>query len=54
MHKIIGITGGICAGKSLICQIFEHLNIPVYYADDRAKALMIKERSEERRVGKEC
>lgn len=35
-----GITGGIGSGKSTICQIFEVLGVPIYYADDRAKALM--------------
>lgn len=37
--KIIGITGGIGSGKSIICEIFEVLGIPVYYADERAKWL---------------
>jgi len=36
----IGITGGIGAGKTTVCRLFELLNVPVYYADDRAKALM--------------
>ena len=36
----IGITGGIGAGKSTICQIFKTLGVPVYNADDRAKWLM--------------
>lgn len=40
MAKLVGITGGIGSGKSLICKIFEVLKIPVYYADDRAKLLM--------------
>ena len=31
--KIIGITGGIGSGKSIICKVFEVLGIPVYYAD---------------------
>lgn len=35
----VGITGGIGSGKSLICKIFEALDIPVYYADQRAKWL---------------
>jgi dephospho-CoA kinase len=42
MIKKIGITGGIGSGKTTICRIFETLNIPVYYADDRAKALMVE------------
>ncbi len=36
----VGITGGIGSGKSTVCKIFEVLDIPVYYADDRAKWLM--------------
>ena len=37
----IGITGGIGSGKSTAAAIFEVLGIPVYYADDRAKWLMV-------------
>lgn len=36
----VGITGGIGAGKTLICNIFSHLGAPVYHADERAKWLM--------------
>lgn len=36
----IGITGGIGSGKSTVCNIFEQLGIPVYYADLRARELM--------------
>lgn len=36
----LGVTGGIGSGKSTVCKIFETLGIPVYYADDRAKAIM--------------
>lgn len=36
----IGITGGIGSGKTTVCQIFEMLNIPIYYADYQAKWLM--------------
>lgn len=38
----VGITGGIGSGKTTVCKIFETLGIPVYYADDRAKALMVE------------
>ena len=43
MKKIlqVGITGGIGSGKTTVCKIFESLGIPIYYADDRAKQLMI-------------
>lgn len=39
----VGITGGIGSGKTTVCRIFEVLGIPVYYADDRAKALMVED-----------
>jgi dephospho-CoA kinase len=35
----IGITGGIGSGKSYICKAFEHLGIPVFYADDEVKKM---------------
>ncbi len=38
-----GITGGIGSGKTTVCKIFETLGIPVYYADDRAKWLMVND-----------
>jgi len=40
--KKVGITGGIGSGKTTVCKIFELLGIPIYYADDRAKALIVK------------
>lgn len=39
--KLIGITGGIGSGKTTVCKILESLGLQVYYADDRAKELMI-------------
>ena len=45
MKKLkVGITGGIGSGKTTVCKIFETLGIPVYYADDRAKALMTEDK----------
>jgi dephospho-CoA kinase len=38
--KIIGITGGIGSGKSIVCKVFATMGIPIYEADSRAKALM--------------
>jgi dephospho-CoA kinase len=35
----IGITGGIGSGKSIVCEIFEKLNVSVYNADFKAKIL---------------
>ncbi len=39
----IGITGGIGSGKTTVCRLFETLGAPVYYADDRAKAIMVED-----------
>lgn len=39
----IGITGGIGSGKSFVCRLFEERGYSVYYADQRAKALMVKD-----------
>ncbi|MCY7351567.1 MAG: dephospho-CoA kinase [Cytophagaceae bacterium] len=36
---LIGITGGIGSGKSLVCRIFGVLGVPVYEADYRARWL---------------
>jgi len=37
--KTVGITGGMGSGKSIVATVFEHLRIPVYNSDERAKAL---------------
>jgi dephospho-CoA kinase len=36
----VGITGGIGSGKSVVCQVFTALGIPVFNADDSARYLM--------------
>ena len=36
----VGITGGIGSGKSVVCQVFNTLGIPVFNADDAARYLM--------------
>ena len=36
----VGVTGGIGSGKTLVTKLFSILNIPIYYADERAKWLM--------------
>lgn len=36
----IGITGGIGSGKTTVTEVFKHIGIPIYLADDRAKWLM--------------
>lgn len=37
----IGITGNIGSGKTTVSKLFEILGIPVFYADEAAKTLMI-------------
>ena len=41
----VGITGGIGAGKSMVCKIFSTLGIPIYDADSRARQLMEESQS---------
>lgn len=41
----IGLTGGIGSGKTTACRIFSALGVPVYNSDDRAKAIMNKDRT---------
>lgn len=38
--RVICITGGMGSGKSTICAMLESKGHPVYYSDERAKALM--------------
>lgn len=40
---IVGITGGIGSGKTTIAEHFKSLGVPVYNADDEAKALMLQD-----------
>ncbi|HEY0667714.1 MAG TPA: dephospho-CoA kinase [Sphingobacteriaceae bacterium] len=37
----VGVTGGIGSGKTTVCKIFEVLDVPVFYADEAAKTVMI-------------
>jgi len=40
MTKVIGITGGIGSGKSVIGHILSTMGYPVYYSDQEAKEVM--------------
>lgn len=40
----IGLTGNIGSGKTTVAQVFELLGIPVFYADDEAKKVMVTDR----------
>ncbi len=35
--KVVGITGGIGSGKSVVCSVFRTLGVPVFDADQEAK-----------------
>lgn len=39
---LIGVTGGIGSGKSLACKYFKQLGCRVFYADDIAKELYVR------------
>ncbi len=38
--KLIGITGGIGAGKSIVCSIIHAMGYPVFYSDKAAKNIL--------------
>ena len=38
----VGLTGGIASGKTIVASFFRNLGVPVYFSDNRAKALMLK------------
>ena len=38
--KMVGLTGGIGSGKSLVAKIFEHLGIPTFNADKESKIVL--------------
>lgn len=40
MSIVIGLTGGIGSGKTTVAKLFEKQGIPLYIADDRARAIM--------------
>jgi dephospho-CoA kinase len=40
---IVGLTGGIGSGKSTVAAIFQYLKVPVFIADEEAKALIDQE-----------
>jgi dephospho-CoA kinase len=42
MTKIVGLTGGIGSGKTMVANFFKEEGIPVYISDERAKTIMDK------------
>jgi dephospho-CoA kinase len=39
----VGITGNIGSGKTTVSKVFELLGVPVFYADDHAKNVMVRD-----------
>ena len=48
--KLIGITGGIGAGKSTVSKICRHLGFKVYNSDDRAKEIVSEDSNIKKRI----
>ncbi|MEK6451100.1 MULTISPECIES: dephospho-CoA kinase [Myroides] len=40
MALVVGLTGGIGSGKTTVAKMFEAEGVPIYIADERAKAIM--------------
>jgi len=40
----VGITGNIGSGKTTVSKVFEILGVPVFYADDAAKNVMVTDK----------
>ena len=40
MSIVVGLTGGIGSGKTTVAKLFEKQGIPIYIADERARAIM--------------
>lgn len=49
MRKV-GITGGIGSGKTVICEIFSRLGVPVYSADDEARSIMDEDEAVKKQI----
>ncbi|MFH0988840.1 MAG: dephospho-CoA kinase [bacterium] len=47
---LIGVTGGIGSGKSLVCSMFAHLSVPLISADPLAKELMVSDHQLQRNI----
>ncbi len=47
---LVGLTGGIGSGKTTVSRVFMSLGVPVYYADDRGKWLMLYDQQLKARV----
>ena len=48
--KLIGITGGIGAGKSTVSTICRHLGFKVYNSDQRAKEIVSEDSTVKKKI----
>lgn len=46
----VGLTGGIGSGKTTVAKAFEAIGIPIYIADEEAKALMVRSKVIKRKL----
>lgn len=53
MTRLIGITGGIGSGKSVVCRVVGSLGCPVYDCDLQARRLMEESKDIQRRIAEE-
>lgn len=53
MKRIVAITGGIGAGKSVVCHALQTLGYPVYDSDAEARQLMDSDAAMRRRIALE-
>lgn len=53
MQRIVGVTGGIGAGKSVVCHVLSALGLPVFDCDAEAKRLMDSDDDMKRRIADE-
>jgi len=42
--KLIGLTGGIGSGKTTVAKLFIKLGVPIFYADNVAKSVMLNDK----------
>jgi dephospho-CoA kinase len=49
-NLLVGVTGGIGSGKTLVCRAFNRLGLPVLYADEIAKTVSVVNTSVRREI----
>ncbi len=52
-QQVVGVTGGIGAGKSVVCRVLSALGFPVYDCDAEARRMMDSDDEMKRRIADE-